>query len=576
MKASNIRRRTALTALVAAGIAPTLARAQAARPAPAAAASKPQYGGKLEIATIYPTISALSWDPADWNWKINHDNAAYEQLFAADLSKSKRNGGKHSFYADAYVPSDAIRGELAESWRWVDPLKLEIKLRKGVMFPEKPGVMKARELVADDVVFSFNRLWASPKKTPQYFDHVKSVQAVDKNTVVFNFTEFNAEWDYRFGYGYYSAIIPKEVADAGATNWKNANGSGPFMVTDYVNGNSNTYTKNPNYWGTETINGQTFKLPFVDQIVYRTIKDEATQHAALRTGKIDMLELIRWQAVEELKKNAPLLKWERSLAMAGTYLAMRVDTKPFDDIRVRRALNMAVNKDEIVKAYYGGNAEMLAHPQHPDYGNYYEPLSSMPASVKELFTYNPDKAKQLLAEAGYPRGFTFKCQVTSANANHADLLPLVAAYLEKVGVKLEIQTMEYPAFLSAMTTRTNAPGYFMDNGHTNPLTTLRKNFVPGQVWNPSQYNDPAFTKKMEAVYEERDEPKRQAMVREMTREIIDKAPYIWLPTQYLYRAWWPWVQNYGGEVRAGAVRPWPIYARIWIDQDMKKRMGFQA
>ena len=74
-----------------------------------------------------------------------------------------KNGGKHPFYADAWLPSDAIRGELAESWEWKEnPLRVEIKLRKGIMFPEKPGVMKARELIADDVVFSYNRLDKSP------------------------------------------------------------------------------------------------------------------------------------------------------------------------------------------------------------------------------------------------------------------------------------------------------------------------------------------------------------------------------------------------------------------------------
>ncbi len=63
------------------------------------------------------TLSALSWDHADWNWKLNHDTGqVYEQLFAADLTKSKRIGGKHPFYADAWLPTDAIRGELAESW----------------------------------------------------------------------------------------------------------------------------------------------------------------------------------------------------------------------------------------------------------------------------------------------------------------------------------------------------------------------------------------------------------------------------------------------------------------------------
>ena len=540
-----------------------------------AQAGKPQYGGKLEIGTVYSTISALSWDPADFAWKVNHDaGGVYEQLFAGDLTKAIRNGGKHRFVADAWLPSDAIRGELAESWKWTTPLRLEVKLRKGVMYPEKPGVMKARELVAEDVVYSFNRLEKSPKKIPFYLDHITKAEASDKHTVVFNFKEYNAEWDYRFGWGYYSAIVPKEVVDAGASNWKNVNGTGPYLLTDFTQGNSNTYTKNPNYWDKEQIGGQQYKLPFVDKIVYRVIKDEATQLTALRTGKLDILEAIRWSAADELKKNAPALKWSRTLGMVGTYLAMRVDTKPFDDVRVRRALNMAINKQEIVSAFYGGNAELFAFPQHPDYIGYYEPLSAMPESVKELFTYNPEKAKKLLAEAGYPNGFSFKVQVTASSPVHSDLLPLIAAYLEKVGVKIEIQPMEYPAFLSAMTTRTNAAGYFMDNGHTNPTTTIRKNFVKGQVWNPSQWNDPALDKKMDGALAERDEGKRQAILKEMTREMLDKAPYIWLPTAYNFTAWWPWVQNYNGELRAGAVRPWPIYSRIWVDQDMKKKMGF--
>ena len=277
----------------------------------------PKYGGALEIGTVYVTLSALSWDLADWNWKQNHDTGQfYEQLFAADLSKSVRNGGKYPFYADAWLPSDAIRGELAESWEWKEnPLRVEIKLRQGVMFPEKPGVMASRELVAEDVVFSQNRLASSPKKIAAYFDHIDKVYAADKHTVVFVFKEYNAEWDYRFGWGYYSGIVPKEVVDAGAGNWKNLNGTGPFMLTDFVSGNSNTYTKNPIYWDKEKIGGSDYKLPFVDKIVYRTIKDEATFVTALRTAKLDILENIRWQNVEQLKKSAPHLKWSKWLSM---------------------------------------------------------------------------------------------------------------------------------------------------------------------------------------------------------------------------------------------------------------------
>ena len=543
---------------------------------PAALAQAPQYGGTLNIGHHHVTLSPLSWDPADWTWKYNQDTGlATETLFAADLSKSQGRGGKHRFISDAWLPTDAIRGELAENWKWSEnPLRLDINLRKGVMFPARAGVMASREMVADDVVYSYNRLDKSPKKIPTYFDHVDKVETTGKHSLRFTFKNYFSEWDYRFGWGYYSAIVPKEVSDAGAGNWKNLNGTGPFTLTDVVMGSAVTFTKNDLYWDKEKIGGQSYKLPFVDKIIYRTIKDEASFLTALRTAKLDVLENIRWSAVEELKKNAPALKWKQRVHTFGTFLAMRVDTKPFDDIRVRRALNMAVNKQEILKSYYGGNAELFGYPMHPDYTGYYEPLDKMPVAAQELFVYNPEKAKALLAEAGFPKGFTFKTQVCSCNPDHMDIIPLIAAYLEKVGVKLDIQAMEYGAFLSAMTTKTHAAGYFMNNGHSNPTTSIRKSFVSKQTWNPSQYSDPDFDKRMADAYLEKDESKRQLLIKLLTRDIVEKAPYIWLPVQHTYTAWWPWVKNYDGELRAGAERVGPIHARMWVDQPMKKKMGF--
>lgn len=538
----------------------------------------PKHGGTIEIATIYPTISTLSWDNYDHNWKHNHDTGEiYEQLFAADMSQAKSRGGKSTLTPDGYVPSEMMHGELAEKWEIKDnPLQIVVTLRKGIMYPDKPGVMTSRELTAEDIVYTFNRQKSSPKKPESVYDYIDNVKATDKYTVVFNLKEFNAEWAYRFGYGYYSAIIPKEVVEApngGASNWKNINGTGPYRLTDFVQGNANVYERNPTYWGAEAVNGQTLRLPYADKIVYRIIKDEATRITALRTGKLDIMELVRWQDVESLKKSAPGLKWNRWLATGGTGLAMRMDTKPFDDVRVRRALNIAVNKEEIIKSYYNGNAEMLGYPQYPDFGAYFRPLDQQPASVQELFKYDPVKAKKLLAEAGYPNGFTFKTQVCSCQADHMDLLPLVAGYLEQVGVKMEIQPMEYGAFLSAMTTFKNAPGYFTFIGHSNPTRTLQR-LVFGQVWNPTQFNNPAFNAKMDKVYRERDESVRVKMIDEMTTDVLDKAPFIWLPTPYNFTAWWPWVKGYEGELRAGAVRPGPIYARMWVDQELKKKMGY--
>lgn len=536
----------------------------------------PRHGGSLDIGTIYLTLSPLSWDPRDWGWKFNHDaGQMYEQLFVGDLSKAEGRGGTHKFVADAWLPPDAIRGELAEKWEWQDdPLAVVVTLRKGVMFPEKPGVMASRELTAEDVVYAFDRVNTSPQNARGFFDYIDKMEARDRYTVVMQMNRFHSEWNYRYGYGHYSSIVPREVIEAGATNWKNANGTGPFMLADLVQGNSSVYVRNPAYWDSETIDGKDYKLPFVDKVTFRFIKDEATWITALRTAKLDILETVRWQNVDSLKNSSPALKWRRYLGQTGVFLSMDVNTKPFDDIRVRRALNMAVNKKEIVSAYYNGHAELFAYPQHPDFGGYFQPLDEMPDSVKELFEYNPKKARELLKEAGYPNGFAFKTQVCSCFPDHMELLPLVAGYLERVGVKVEIQPMEHGAYFAALASRKMTPGYFFAIGHSNPTTTLARNFRSGSPWNPSGWADPAFDAKLAEMYAIRDEEGRRALIRAMTVEMIDKAPYIWLPTPYGHTAWWPWVKNYNGELRVGAVRPGPIYARIWVDRDLKKKMGY--
>jgi len=119
------------------------------------------------IATLTIDYPGKSMNVIDQAFMDRLD-AAIARLVADPAVKGAiLTSGKDAFVADAWIPTDAVRGELAESWEWKDnPMRLEVKLRKGIRFPEKPGVMKSRELVADDVVFSYKRMDASPKKIP--------------------------------------------------------------------------------------------------------------------------------------------------------------------------------------------------------------------------------------------------------------------------------------------------------------------------------------------------------------------------------------------------------------------------
>ena len=546
----------------------------------AAGIKEPQYGGTLTYLDLYPTMNPITWDNYDWISRYNYDTGFYiDHLLMGDLQKGPRGSKKYAFQAGAWIPPDLVRGDLLQNWEVKkNPLQIILHLRKGIMWQEKPGVMKAREFVADDVVYAVTRIKNSRKAIPLYMDFVGKMETPDKYTVVVNMTEWCADWQYRMGWGYYDGIQApeQEKAPGGAGKWENACGTGPFMLTDYKDGHSQVYTKNPNYWDSEVINGKKYKLPFTDRVMSLTIKDEATQVASLRTGKVDLMMAMNWKHVEGLKKSNPKLQWSRYLYNNNMTLALRMDQKPFNDIRVRRAMNLAVNKKEIIDIFYGGNAELHTYPFPPTFTDVYTPLEKLPPSVRELYTYNPQKAKKLLAEAGYPNGFTFKAQVNNGNQVGMDIAAMVVAYLARIGVTLVLDPMDYPSYLSRMTKKNHSEGYFFTNDHGSPFAGIRKNFLTGQTWNPLMMSDPYVDKTWQDTMENPKLTDKQAfkVMKDLSVYILEQAPCVILPNPYVYVVWWPWVKNYYGEIRVGAHRSQPIIARIWIDQEMKKKMGY--
>jgi peptide/nickel transport system substrate-binding protein len=542
-------------------------------------AEKVQYGGTLTILEQSPSVNPISWDNVDIIWKHGQDNGFFkEALMMGDLQKGQRGTKEYDFKAGAYIPSEVLRGELAERWEIKNnPLRVIFYLRKGVFWQDKPGIMKAREFTADDVVYSQTRVKNSPKDAGR-LTFIDRWEALDKYTAVMYMKEWNTEWAYRMAWGYYDAIQApeQEKAPGGPKKWENGTGTGPYMLTEYKEGHSQTYTKNQNYWDSETIGGKKYKLPFTDKVVMMIIKDEATQLASLRTGKIDLMMAIDWKHVNGLKKGYPQLQWTRYPATSNYTMAMRMDMKPFNDIRVRRAMNLAVNKKEIIDSFYGGNAEMHTYPFPPTFKSVYTPLEQLPPSARELYSYNPEKAKNLLAEAGYPNGFTFKAQIPSSSQSGMDLGAMVAAYLSKIGVTLVLEPMDYASWLSRMTKKNHTEGIFFSNDHGTPYAGIRKNFATGETWNPHMMSDPYMDKTHSETVEDPklSEKQRLAVMKKLAVYALDQAPCILLPLPYTYCAWWPWVKNYYGEQRVAAQRSAPIMARIWIDQEMKKKMGY--
>ncbi len=236
----------------------------------AGAAETVKPGGIVTYTDLVPTVNPLTWDIEDWNWKHGYDTGfVMEHLLMGDLQKGPRGSKKTTFENNGWVPPDNMTGELLEKWEVKKkPMQLILHLRKGVMWQEKP-FMKAREFVADDVVYTANRLKNSKKAIPLYMDFVGKMETPDKYTVVINMPEGCIDWHYRLGWAHDDGIQApeQEKAPGGPKQWQNLTGTGPYMLTEYKDSHSQTYNKNPNYWGSEIIDGKKYKLPLNDKVV---------------------------------------------------------------------------------------------------------------------------------------------------------------------------------------------------------------------------------------------------------------------------------------------------------------------
>ena len=305
----------------------------------------------------------------------------------------------------------------------------------------------------------------------------------------------------------------------------------------------------------------------------RTIADSQTRLAAFRTGKIDVMTNISW---DELKSLAPIrdkIKVVEHPDYAGEALAMRVDAPPFDNPKVRLALNLAVDRAAISKQIYGGHADFPHLPMDETWEGYFTPPEKMPNDAREVLQYDPAKAKKLLAEAGLANGFEFKAQVPSF-PEQLKKAQIVAGYLSAIGVKMTIEPKEYGAFLSLMTTGKHGPGYWHFAGMSNPTASIEKLYRSYSVWNSARVNDPKVDAALDTIQQERDPDKVKKGVAALTNEMTARAPFLFLPRPRSFTVWWPWVKNYYGEISVSARRDAPVWARAWIDQDLKKSMGF--
>ncbi|TMG87244.1 MAG: ABC transporter substrate-binding protein [Betaproteobacteria bacterium] len=341
---------------------------------------------------------------------------------------------------------------LAESWTVSpDGKTYTFKLRKGVKFHSNANFKPTRDFNADDVLFSWNRMAddnhpfhkMTAGQTFSYYDDmgmkniVDKVEKIDDATVRFNLKRPEAPFLADMAMDF-ASILSKEYFEAmqkkGTPNAADVYpiGTGPFEFGSYQKDATIRYKAFDKYWSGR---------PKIDNLVYSITRDATARYAKLKTGECQVMAFPKPADLDEMKKDPQLTVLQKEGLNIG-YIAFNVEKKPFDNKLVRQALNLATNKDAILKAVYQGNGQTAKNPIPPILWSYNNAVKDYP--------YDPAKAKELLSQAGFPNGFELELwylPVTRPyNPDGKRMAEMIQADWEKVGVKTKLLTYEWAEY----------------------------------------------------------------------------------------------------------------------------------
>ena len=543
------------------------------------AAGTPVYGGTLNLYTVKSDHNPSGWDipmTSDLGAAAVWANPVLEWLTVGDIEKYGAEGSKeYPFNTYEVVPEQYLGGELATSWEVAsNPLRYIFHLRKGVMFTGNAKIgMAPRELTADDVVASEKRSISRPGFAGS-FTWLKSITATDRYTVTWELNSFFANWPWRIGCGTaLGAVMAPETVAAGPTDWHNLVGTGPFTLKDYIDGVGATYVKNPNYWGTTTINGKSYQTPFIDELRYPIITDESTLISAVRTGKIDWAPKIKSIYAGTLASSAPALIQTKYLGgQILFYRENRLTSQYLSNKTLRQALMIGTDLNAIAKTVYGGG-EVVSWPLESTVPGY-TPLDQMPASQKQLYTYDAAKAKQMIIDAGYPNGFPLEIATATSDSAQLDIANALVDMWSKINVKATIKILDSTVAANEYNDVSYKDGLLYAFGDVNPFVSFNqyRSDVAGATY--AKTGEPVdFTAMYWAASGTSDATQRTALIKALNLAAIDDAGTIPFTNAYVLNCYWPWIKNYYGEVEASYYNQMPMVKIMWIDQNMKKNMG---
>lgn len=458
----------------------------------------PDYGGTLRFSYFEP--------------------ATIDPHFTSDAS------GQHfsKLWCDTFVFMDeennpSFERGIAESYE-VDPegKKWTFKIRKGVKFHD------GREMNAQDVKFSFDRLRDPEVGSPavDMYSNIREIKTSDDYTVVFELNESKPEFLKDLGTCH--ALIADANCKDFRTDW---NGTGPFVIESYTPGDRAVLKRNQDYWLKDENSKQ---LPYLDGLEFIFMEDQSAQVEALRGGQLDYLFYLPLEPIAMLKEEADINVYQAP-SNGTRVIHMRADKPPFDDVRVRQALKLATDRsDMLVGAIEGLGVTGRDTPIGPAFALEYLDVPELKRDIK--------KAKELLAEAGYPEGFDVEFHCIDSPP-FPSMAVIWKEQLEDIGVNLDIQLHPSSVYYDEMwlEVELGASGW---GARPAPLHVIELAYVKDALWNQTHWNDPELNELVKSVSSEMDENKRIELYHQIQEIFFERGPIIvpfWLDSLWAAR-----------------------------------------
>ncbi|MFL0506203.1 ABC transporter substrate-binding protein [Ureibacillus sp. 179-F W5.1 NHS] len=336
--------------------------------------------------------------------------------------------GPNVDYTDYNVVPD-----LAERWEVSEDGKVyTFYLREAYWHDKEP--VNGRQVTADDVIATMETIINLPGHQASLLSEVESITAKDPQTVVFTLKQPFAPF-LNFMANHFMWILPKEGVEGKYDLATDAIGTGPFVLEKWEDNVQATFKKNPTYYE----EGK----PYLDEVIFKVVPDQGSRIAAFRTGQADTIGSLSPEELDQLIKTNPDITVFEALFATQEQLYLNMEKEPFNDLKVRKAISMAIDRQSMVKAIYGGGE--TSGPVNPSLGDWSLPLEER----EKLQPYNPEEAKKLLEEAGYPDGFDTTLMVTNG---YGEQLVRVAQWisedLRNIGINAEIEVVEYATYFS--------------------------------------------------------------------------------------------------------------------------------